>query len=75
MNSGHWARRLAATAGVAAIIAMGAITAACGGSSANGYTNTPPAATTSLSKILTSILGPPPTRFDPQPGHSGPPRG
>jgi hypothetical protein len=30
MRSGRWARRLPAAAGVAAIIAMGAFTAACG---------------------------------------------
>ena len=35
------ARRLAAIAGTAALIAMGAITAACGGSSDNGTADTP----------------------------------
>jgi hypothetical protein len=41
MTPGHSVRRLAAIAGVAAIIAMGAVTVAQGGSSANAPVNTP----------------------------------
>ncbi len=56
MRSEFLARRLAATAGAAALVAMGVVgtSAACGNSGANAPQQ-PPAATPSLTSIYSSI--------------------
>ena len=60
MKSGLTARRLAATAGMGALIAMGALTA-CGQGAKAPETTTPTTTTTTTTSAVTSAPAPAPT--------------